>query len=169
MRDHEWESQFLLPIVSGWRGKLRAAKDSKGWFNDVANQCQQFFSGKTGFMWNEKFRKTYMSGSLAPKFKITIHKAFELVALIGPVLYWRYPHRQVRSFKPVEIPPEMFGNIQDPNVQQMYQQAMMMQQQEQSVNDTRNQLMEVPQLLSARTAWWWPGRAFVAGHNGSVG
>ena len=73
MRDHEWESQFLLPIVSGWRGKLRAAKDSKGWFNDVANQCQQFFSGKTGFMWNEKFRKTYMSGSLAPKFKITIH------------------------------------------------------------------------------------------------
>lgn len=133
----------LSPLKDAWMEKLRAAKDSKKVFRKRAQMCDAFFQSDSGFMWEQSFRSKYVSKSMEPPpFQVTIAKAFELVALFGPTMFWRYPNRNVRNYDPIEYTPEAFGDQNNPYVQQFYQQAVEEERVNQSRNRTRNQVVE---------------------------
>lgn len=134
--------EFMRPIVQGWILKIEASKDARSGFDSVAKQCIEFFSGAVGFMWEASYQKKYMGGRMTPRFKITLAKAFELVALFGPVLYWKNPQRVFKPRKTIKYTPEMFGGEQDPRAQQLFQMAMMEQQQRASEESIREQLLQ---------------------------
>src|SRR5688572_30720217 len=99
---------LLRPIVESWSAKLAAARESKKAFSEIAKQCEAFFSCDPGFMWEDKYRAKYLSGSLSTKFRLTLNRCFELVAIFGPSLYWRAPNRKITSYSPLEIPREIY-------------------------------------------------------------
>ena len=133
---------ILRPIVDAWRERIGYAHKSKEGFRAIGKQCEQFYSADMGFMWERDFMTKNFGGDIAPQFKITIAKAFELVAIVGPVLYWKYPNRAVKSYDPIELTPEVFGDPEDPMVQQMFQQAMVESEKEKKIGKTRNSLMQ---------------------------
>ena len=137
------EYEFLRPIVTGWLGAINESKSARKGFDAVAHQCQMFYSGSLDFMWGSEFAGKYLGGTLNPRFKVTLQKAFELVAIFGPVLYWKNPQRTFKPRPDLQISPDMFGDQQDPQVQQAFQQASMMQQQRSSESNIRNQLMSL--------------------------
>ena len=144
----------LRPIVTGWLGKIEQAIKHKKPFNDIAEQCTAFFSASTGFMWEPKYRQKYLNTSTSPRFRMTMCKAFELVALFGPTLYWRNPKRQVKPRLQVPISAEVFGpaNMQELQQmeQQMQQQLQQMQQQSMGAQQQVQQLMQ--QMQQAQMA-----------------
>ena len=122
--------ELLTPLVKGWQGKIDLAiKHKRANFGDIADQCMQFFSGVVGFMYESKFQKKYIGGNFNPTFKLTLNKAFEIVALYLPVIYNRNPIREVRPPEPFDFGPEVFGDPNDPQVQAMFQQAQAQEQQ----------------------------------------
>lgn len=138
--DQSVTKEFLLPVVTGWLGAIKKADDSKKWFNRIADQCEKFYSANTGFMWETQFRKTFMTGR-APKFRITVAKAFEFVSLLGPSLFWQNPTRELRPRKKIEITPDQFWRY-GPMAEQYYQMAAQQQQMEWADEDLRHQLVE---------------------------
>ena len=119
--------EFLRPIVTGWLGQIAQAQKARSGFDAVSQQCREFYSGAIDFMWQSKYVGRYMGGNIKPRFRITIQKAFELVAIFGPVLYWRNPVRIIKPRPQLELSPDMFGDPNDPQVQEMFQ-GMMQQQ-----------------------------------------
>lgn len=137
MADQVVEAQ-LKKLVDAWRGILKRAEEEKRAFNVIANQCHSFYNpkGGVGFMWEEKFKKANLGPNITnPKFHVTIAKAFEYVAIIGPMLYWQYPFRKVASYKPIEIDPMLLAG-EDPETQQFVQYLA----QEQSVADGKSKV-----------------------------
>ncbi len=123
---HHYDGEHPLgSLAQGWLAKIERAKEVKQPWQDIADECMHFFAGSCGFLWDDKYRHKFWQaedGAVQPKFKVTINKAFELVALFGPTLYWRNPNRQANPRKPLELPPELFGDIQnDPMAAQQYQ------------------------------------------------
>lgn len=133
---------YMSSLVQYWMKCIRKSSESKKGFTETGNMCQQFFSGSVGFMWEDKFRSRYLKNVAPPRFRVTIAKAFELVAVFGPSLFWRYPGRTIRSRDMFTPDPSLFGNPEDPAVQQQIQQIQMQMQQEQVERDMRNKLME---------------------------
>lgn len=117
--------EILRPLVTGWLGKIdRAREQAKPWL-EAADECRQFYASACGFMWADKFKGKFWSESCAPKFRLTINKAFELVAQFGPMLYAQNPFRNCTPRKPLELDPSLFGNLQaDPMAIAVYQMAM---------------------------------------------
>lgn len=112
---------FLRPLVQGWLGKIRCALESparKKW-KEVSDECLMFYSKSAAAMWDPSYTKKFWSNVKAPKFRITINKAFEFVAIFGPNLLWDTPHRTVNPKKRAEIPQELFLN--EPNGQQLWE------------------------------------------------
>lgn len=127
--------------VDGWKEKLGFAREAKSLFNKTARMCMEFYSGRTGFMWDPKFKDQFITGNLKPKFMMTISKAFELVALYGPVLFWKNPQRKLAPRKtfappPSSYPPDEMGQL-------MAQFAAQRRQQEADREASQNQLMEM--------------------------
>jgi len=117
--------ELLSPLAKGWLGKIDIAyKRKRERFQDIADQCMQFFSGTVGFMYDAAYQQKFMGGSFSPTFKITLNKAFEIVALFGPLIYHQNPQREVDPPDPIDYGPEIFGDPNDPMVQQQYQQAI---------------------------------------------
>jgi len=141
MDDNNYE--LLQPLVNGWLGKLDTAVEHKrARFQDVADQCMQFYTGAVGFMYDQKYQQKYIGGSFSPKFKITLNKAFEMVALFGPLIYNRNPTREVDLAKSIKFGPEVFGDPNDPQVQAMHQQAIEREEQRRSVLKSGCQCLE---------------------------
>lgn len=142
-QDPSVEQEFLRPVVAGWLGAIRKAEESKKWFNSVYDQCLKFYSAQNGFMWDKDFRNKFMSeGSKAPKFKITIAKAFEFVALVGPTLFWQNPTRELRARKKLVVTPDHFLEYGE-MAEVAYQQFAQQQQMEDAQEDLRRQLVEL--------------------------
>lgn len=113
--------QLLTPLTNGWIGKIdEAAKKKRAQFGNVADQCMMFFSGVVGQMYDPKFQSRFIGGDFNPKFKITLNKAFEMVALFGPLIYNRNPNREVNPPDSIEYGPEVFGDPNDPSVQETH-------------------------------------------------
>src|SRR4030067_1681005 len=113
----------LKPIVEGWLGKIDKAISFRTPWKDSADECDMFFAGSTGFLWDPKYKNKFWSvddGAIKPKFQITLAKAFELVAIFGPALYWNSPVRTAYPKKSLEIPPEVVtaigGQVQQPGM-----------------------------------------------------
>ncbi len=58
-------------------------------------------------------------------FGMTVNKVAEAVQIFGPALYHKNPVRQVNPRKAPLMPIEIFGDPNDPNVQQMYAQMVL--------------------------------------------
>lgn len=91
---------ILRPICTAWQSKIALAIKHREPWKLVADDCELFFAGAAGFMWEDKYRKRMGLGDYAPSFKMTIAKAFEFVALYGPSLYYRNP---IRTVKPKDV------------------------------------------------------------------
>jgi hypothetical protein len=113
--------EFLRPLVQGWLGKIRCALESparKKW-KEVADECLMLYSKSAAAMWDPAYSKKFWSNVKAPKFRITINKAFEYVAIFGPNLIWDCPHRTVNPKRRQDYPQELFQLM--PNGQQLYE------------------------------------------------
>lgn len=135
-------SQFYRPLVNIWIERLSAARTAKARFTKVAEQCTEFYEAGAGFMWEEKFKRDYFAGKLpSPKFKITIAKLYEFVAIYGPHLFWQYARRKVINQRQMRLRPEMFGDPNDPTVQQVYAQVLQQDTIEQAMSSFANEMM----------------------------
>lgn len=124
------EYEIFRPLVSGWVSKIEAAKRAKAHWQEVTDECRMFFSKSAAAMWDPKYEKKFWRGVKAPKFRISINKAFEMVATFGPNLLWDVPHRTVEPKRALEIPQDFLQFAQqDPGLMQMLQMIMPMQQQ----------------------------------------
>lgn len=127
------------PIVSQWFARFGAARDAKARFDTMAKLCRQFLGSSAKAMWEDAFRREFYPGISQPGFMVSLNKAFELVAVIGPSLMWQNPSREIHSAEP----PDQLGfaqllGVTDPS---MLQQIQMMQQQDVAVKEVRNTLL----------------------------
>lgn len=102
----------LRPLVEGWRSKLTLAKEHKRPWQEIADECMMFFASAQPFLWDKDSKhclSVVKDGAVSPKFQIQISKAFELVSIFGPMLYWRNPIRTAAPRKPIEVPPELLA------------------------------------------------------------
>lgn len=137
----EVQSHLLGPIVSQWFSRITAAERSKHRFNTIARLCRQFFGSSAKAMWEDDFRKEFYPGLSQPQFQINLNKAFELVAVIGPNLFWQNPERKVQSYQtPDQITIAQIMGIQDEKVLQAIQQQ---QQMDRATKEIRNGLATV--------------------------
>lgn len=131
----------LRNLVSGWIGKIKLAREHRQPFMNVADECAQFFCAEDGFMWKKTFKERFWKNDLDPKFTMTINKAFELVALFGPVLYARNPVRTVTPRQVLDLPPQVFGSPMDPAGMLMQQQIQAISGQEAAFDQARARLL----------------------------
>jgi len=132
-------NEFLRPIVTGWLAKIEGALGSparKRW-TEVGNECIMFYNKSAAAMWDGDFTKKFWRGVKAPRFRVTINKAFEYVAVIGPNLIWDTPHRKATPGRILDIPQELIQA--DP---QMFQQLQMAAQMDQGKDRLISTLME---------------------------
>ena len=121
--------EFLRPLQSSWLAKIEKARAAREHWEEVAQECEMFYSKSAAAMWKEDYKRKFWKGVPAPRFRVTINKAFELVAIFGPHLMWENPHRNVEPKRPCDIPPDIYGDPNDPQVQQHVQQVQMQYQQ----------------------------------------
>lgn len=120
------EDQPMRPLVEAWTGRLERAREHKKPWQEVADDCEMFYSAACGFLWDPQNRQRFWGNrEIDPTFRITLARPFEVVALMGPSLYWDNPERQASPNEFIQPPPQLFGDIQnDPQAQQAFQQEM---------------------------------------------
>lgn len=146
--------EIFRPLVSGWVAKLEAAKRAKKHWQEVADECSMFFGKSAAAMWDPAYEKKFWRGIKAPKFRINLNLAFEMVAVFGPNLFWDVPHRTVEPKRALELPPDVLQMIQsDP------QMAMQMAQ-ELSGRDplAMQRLMQMMQQAQSQQSPQQPGQ-----------
>lgn len=125
----------LNQVVQGWLKKIKLARDDKKIkFQDDANEAMAFFDGGKrlqDLMWSQAGkdgRKGFVADSEdgdeelpAPKFRMSINKAAELVQLFGPSMYHRNPVVVVEP-KNLDLPMDLLVSLIPPEVMQQYQQ-----------------------------------------------
>lgn len=131
--------QFLTKsMVDLWSGLIRRAHDAKRDFNTRGAQVEAFYSGGAGFMWNDNYISRFLGGAPGfspPKFKITFAKAFEFVAVMGPMLFWQLADRKVRPYESMHLDPAVLAGP-DPR----YNQLLDALAQQQAMEDARHQM-----------------------------
>jgi hypothetical protein len=96
--DMEQLQRWVLgPLVNQWFARFGAAEKAKERFNVMAKLCRQFLGSSAKTMWEDSFRKEFYPSVSQPQFMVSLNKAFELVAIIGPSLYWQNPSREVKT------------------------------------------------------------------------
>lgn len=137
----EIQTSLLGPIVTQWVSRIESAKRSKARFDTIAKLCRQFYGSSAKAMWEEDFRKEFFPTLQQPTFKVNLNKAFELIAQIGPSLFWKNPERKVQSYrKPDQIAIAQLMGVQEP---EMLQQIQMQQAMDEGVNEIRNSLASI--------------------------
>lgn len=142
--DQERRYTFLNPLVQLWDKRIIAAKEAKKEFTDVGHMCDKFFTGTTGWLWKPQYKRQYLGAIDTPKFRVSLNKAFEFVAIYGPSLYWRVPNRRLEVEDPIDLPPSAFGLT--PPVQQMLDQM----QDEQFMQQAQQDPMLMQQVQQAQ-------------------
>jgi hypothetical protein len=123
------QHELLGPIVTQWVARKNAAMRAKERFNMIARLCRQFYGSSAKAMWEDAFKKEFYPTLETPIFQISLNKAFELVAIIGPTLYWKNPERQVQSYKaPDQAQILQIMGVNDEEALKAIQQEQMMQE-----------------------------------------
>jgi len=139
----EQPAHRLASLVQYWLRKVEKSRETKKVFHETGEMCRQFFSGTVGFMWEDSFRAKYLKSVTPPRFRVTIAKAFELVAIFGPSLFWRFPGREVKS-REVFVPDmEGMGDPESPEFQEMMQQINSQITSEKTQRKNRDKLMQL--------------------------
>lgn len=149
------ENGKLKSLVSQWLNVIHLARKAKENFDEDADELMGFYDGNHSFMWDRKnttkdawWRDDVVS---PPSFRVTINKAYEAVSIFGPHLYNQNPFRSVNPRRPLELDPNVFGDLSvdpmtgmpvNPQAMMMAQQAQMMAQQRGTVDKTRASLMQ---------------------------
>lgn len=121
----------LLPIVNEWIKKIDSGLEQKEErFQKYADEAKKFYDSDHNWMWD----KSYAQGSggfldkeaaaMLPKFRMSVNRVFEMVALYGPALYHTNPSIAVNPILRPELPPQALGI--DPNLLAMLQQPQAM-------------------------------------------
>lgn len=137
------QGEFFRPLVTAWLAKIESALTSgprKRW-KEVADECLMFYSRSAAAMWDPLYSKKFWRNVKAPKFRITINKAFELVAIMCPNLIWSTPHRTVTSKKSLELPQEWFEAI--PELSPLYEQMSQVARAEAARDKITSELMQM--------------------------
>lgn len=137
----------LRSFQGSWRRMIEAAKKSKKPFQDDADECRKFFNGPYNFLYGMESRRgdfVFSNIREVPQISIgmTVNKVAEGVQLFGPVLYHNNPGCKVNPRRPPMVPPEAFGDPNDPIGQMMAQQSIMGMQKRQLSDSVRSILME---------------------------
>lgn len=123
---------YLNPLSKAWVQKFKRAREAKKDFQDIADQCRTFFKGGSDF-WKSSSQGgcygKYMDEGHRPTIRMTMSKAFELVALFGPMLYHRNPQRFCQPRKSLPVIPGVFPLQQGVPPEQAQQMRMQMAQQ----------------------------------------
>lgn len=123
------DSEFLRPLVTGWMNKLESSSVRRKEWKEIADECMMFYNNSAKAMWDPIISKKFWKDVKLPRFRVTINKAFEMVAIFGPNLFWEVPHRLVECKRQLALDPEMFGvtpEMLQQAEQQAAQQAQMM-------------------------------------------
>lgn len=144
MAEEVTETEFLKPIVESWLGVIEESVRAKKPFSEVSAMCQKFYSGLTGFMWDTKFKAKHIGDGIQnPKFKVTIAKAFELVAIFGPTLYWKYPNRTVTRYERPTLYPDVIGDPNDPTTEQLFEFVQQQIAADERATEMRNSVVQL--------------------------
>lgn len=107
----------LAPLVTRWSSAIAAAKEHrKQEFDGVAEEARKFFDGSSKDFWESMIEQVgsaggegFMSGtSLVPKFRISLNRMFDCVALFGPTLYHQNPTIAVTSRPSISVSIDTF-------------------------------------------------------------
>lgn len=136
--------RVMSEIVEGWRRRIAASESNqhRRQFMETAKMCNHFYAGSMGLMWEDKFRRDFLNDMPAPRFKITIAKAFEMVAIMGPSVMWDYPGRVVKSRPRKQLHRLVFGAEDDEAADVAYAEYLKRHEAAIVLEDTRNALME---------------------------
>jgi hypothetical protein len=147
-------TRYLSPLTKAWGSKFKRAREAKKDFQNVADQCRIFFKGSANF-WESNAKggcySKFMDSKMRPSVRMTMSKAFELVALFGPMLYHTNPQRHVRPRRgidpnPAFMPPPPQG-MPPEQMQQMQQQQMQMLEQQiaskRQLDTSRAEMIEI--------------------------
>lgn len=105
----------MKPICTEWLAKIELAKKAKEErFGCYAKEAMKFFDGAHDWMWDQKYAQApggFLEKGMAqlPKFRMTVNRVFEIVALFGPALYHKNPNIQVTPLLPPDFTPEALG------------------------------------------------------------
>lgn len=162
-------SDAMRPVTTRWMEKLRLAREHKRKeFQADADEAARFFDGP--YDWLYAGWKKGDSGHLrmaatdeplpGPSVEMTINKTAELVQLFGPALYHRNPYRKVNARQPPELPMELYGDPNDPNLQMYFQQLQMQKMQMGAADRSRALLLQhflnyTPDALDLKTHSRW--------------
>jgi hypothetical protein len=134
--------------MDAWGTKIRKAREDKDPWQMVADECEAFFSACDNYLWQQKNRQKFWGtknkAACSPQFELTIAKAFELVAIFGPVLYWKNPIRTAEPRKPHELNPDVILRMMGVDPHQF---ASMQQQVAQSQQQAQEQGQQLPMEL----------------------
>jgi hypothetical protein len=109
----------MRAVVFHWLNKLeRARADKRRKFDEEADRCRHFYHGPRS--WRSLMASHGVGGYVGdsvpdPWFQMSVNKAFELVSIYGPALYYNNPVRTVSPRAPRMVDPRFAG---DPYVYQ---------------------------------------------------
>ena len=133
-----------------WKSMVELGIKSKKDFQADADECMRFFNGPYDFMYGPDLSSNPSRGELfagkrqigRPSVCVTLNKVAEGVQLFGPTLYHRNPNCKVNPRKQPELPPELFGDPNDPRMQQVMGPIFQQMSAQQQRDNVRAILME---------------------------
>jgi len=141
----EMTAAFYKPLIDVWVSRKNAAVQAKKRFTETGSICNDFYESQRGFMWKrEAGANKYFDGFIPkPKFGIVVAKAFEFVAIYGPHLFWQYASRKVISQRRLKLTPDLFGDMENPEIKQFAEQTMAKEAMEESLQAFLNSMMTI--------------------------
>lgn len=140
----------LASLVAVWLEKINQAKRQR-WekFGQYGAEAMKFYDGAHDFMWQEEYALG-QQGFLAkdgnaylPRFRMSVNRLFEAVALFGPALYYRNPNVMVTVNQEPEFSPEVLGfNQADEFGMQQFAGLMQQLEMDKSVKGSHAAIME---------------------------
>lgn len=118
----------LAPVCAAWIRKIKSAFDvKKKQFQDDADEAMRFFNGPYEWLYTQGGRSLPV-GMFAddddwpqPGLRMQSNRVAEMVQLFGPSLYHKNPYRVATPREYPQIPPEFYGQPNDPMAQQVFQ------------------------------------------------
>lgn len=125
----DWTAtDFFRPFVNAWIGKLETAyrSEARTHWREVANECKIFYARSCASLWNSRYAAKFLNSVIErPRFPISINKAFELVAVVGPNILWQVPYRKVAPKRRLGVSEQTLQMLmQDPQMAQLLPQLL---------------------------------------------
>lgn len=125
----DWTAtDFFRPFVNAWIGKLETAyrSEARTHWREVANECKIFYARSCASLWNSRYAAKFLNNVIErPRFPISINKAFELVAVVGPNILWQVPYRKVAPKRRLGVSEQTLQTLmQDPQMGQILPQLL---------------------------------------------